>query len=116
MLPTAVSGNANVTTDDDGLFSDMVRAVSDRIERECGRTFGTLTYTETRDGTGTNSLTLSQYPVQSVASVTLLYPRGTDGSPAQTTLLVAGTDYTFTRNAIKLYSRTFARGTANVQV
>lgn len=55
----------------DTLLLRMIDAASSAIEQYCSRIFETAIYTETRDGTGTRKMALRNFPVFSVASVTV---------------------------------------------
>lgn len=58
---------------DDTLILRLIDDVSDAIERYCDRTFGTATYRQWLDGTGTERLLLPQWPVTNAFMVTSDY-------------------------------------------
>lgn len=58
-------------TSQDASFERTIKAVSDFIEGYCGRHFEKATYTEKYRGNGRQKLLLNQYPIISVASVTV---------------------------------------------
>ena len=62
----------NVTEfESDTLLVRMIEAASAAIENYCSRTFAQATYTEVRDGTGTRRMTLRNFPVTQVQSVSI---------------------------------------------
>jgi hypothetical protein len=67
-----VSGTAN-----DALYTILVDAVSADVRRSCGRDltngFNSGTFTEYFDGTGEETIQLSEWPVTSITSVTRRY-------------------------------------------
>ena len=56
-------------TTDDGILQRLLTSVSVCMQNWMNRTIPSASYTETRDGTGTDSLVLSNRPVTAVASV-----------------------------------------------
>lgn len=101
---------------DDGLIQDFTDAANDAIGNYLGRNILSASYTEVRDGTGTNTLVLANTPVTLVGAVTITSPRSFAAAPLNSTPLVSGVDYAWTSSAIKLYCGQFPRGVANVTV
>lgn len=95
---------------DDALLTRLVTAASEYVQQWLNRTFASTSYTETRDGTGGQRLTLANDPITAVASVSI---NGV-AIPASTGYGVAG--YAFDRQSIVLTGYTFTRGLRNVSV
>lgn len=95
---------------DTPLLGTMITACSAAIEKYLGRTILADTYTEVRDGTGTGTMVLSNYPILSVASVAIGTP------PATRIALTADTDFIVGRNAIRALGSAWPRGVANVAI
>lgn len=114
----ATGGNVNpvsVTSVDDSLFEDLAGAASDDIANFCGRDFKLLQYTERRNGTGTNSLVLSVWPIVNMISLSITGPRQTPTADEPTTPLTDGVDYAWTETGkLELYCSRFPKGTQNV--
>jgi hypothetical protein len=89
---------------DDALLSRLITAVSSFIGSWLNRALATAAYTETRDGTGTKRLVLTNYPVTAVASVTM------DGTA------IPSYSYVFDQYGIELAAGVFTRGAGNVVV
>jgi hypothetical protein len=89
---------------DDALLSRLITAVSAGILSWLNRTLASAAYTETRNGTGTKRLVLTNYPVSAVASVTV------DG------VAVPSYNYVFDQYGVQLASGTFSPGSGNVVV
>jgi hypothetical protein len=89
---------------DDALLTRLITAVSVGIQSWLNRTLASASYTETRNGTGTKRLVLSNYPVSAVASVTV------DG------VAVPSYNFVFDQYGIELAGDVFPRGTGNVVV
>lgn len=111
------SAAAGVTSVDDALLEIFRDAVSDAFVNACGRNFGVANYTERRDGTGTYMLVLKNYPVSTITSLAIVGPRATASVESPSTPLTEDVDFVFdTRGVIRLFSMTFPRGVANIQV
>jgi hypothetical protein len=98
-------------TSDDARLITIGDAVSERIETYTNRFFATRTFTEVYDGDGSRLLLLREYPVASIASLTV------KETPTSTPLaLVNGTDYDVEARTgrVVLRSRAFSRGFQNV--
>jgi hypothetical protein len=54
------------SSDDDTLIGYLISRATSAIERYCDRTLRSATYREFYDGTGTNDLTLKEYPISAV--------------------------------------------------
>ena len=54
------------TSDDDRLLTELLDAATDRIEKFCQRTFVTKTYKQFISGSGSDALSLPNYPVTSI--------------------------------------------------
>jgi hypothetical protein len=89
---------------DDALLTRLITASSAFILSWINRALASATYTETRNGTGTKRLTLTNYPVTAVASVSV-------GGVA-----VPSYNFVFDQYGIELAGGTFPRGTGNVVV
>lgn len=115
--PNVAGGGTSTPNVDDGIFQDLVNAVSDKIGVDLGRNITIDSYTELYNGTGTNALTLANYPVVDVTSISLLFPRSVVGALQQQSVLVAGVDYTWsTSGLVQLYAGLrFPKGASNVQ-
>ncbi len=88
---------------DDTAINILIGAASSTIRTYCNRTFTEQLYIETRDGTGTNSLMVREFPVTSISRVTV------DGRDLPTTAFVRW------RFGVKLTSGFFAPGVENVE-
>lgn len=94
---------------DDILLQRLITSASDFIESWLNRTFAIATYTDTRDGTGTNRMMSSNYPIISISSLTVNNV-AVPASNGQTY------GYMFDKNRIWLIGATFPMGTGNVSV
>lgn len=56
-------------TTDDALLTRILAAATDVIESYCGRTFASTANVEYYDGTGTNTLTLRNFPIVTMTSI-----------------------------------------------
>lgn len=111
-LKAALRIAVTVTTDD-GLLRDLVDAANEALTNAINRNVLSANYTETRDGTGTKTLMLKNYPVTAVSSVQILSPGVVSPLP---TSLVQGTDYLFTPYALKMYAGVWPKAVGNVVV
>jgi len=104
---------ANTDTASDVLLQDLIARIGAWAERYCDRTFAKATYTEQRDGDGTDTLLVRQWPFLSVAS---LYddPLRVFGAATQ----IAAADFAIYANQgmIRLDGRVFSVGIQNVKV
>lgn len=103
-------------TGDDGLLRSLVDGANAAVARSLLRNVLSATYTEVRNGTGTRTLVLKNFPVSAVTSVTIKQPFLQVGAPPPAVVLVQGVDYTFTQYSLKLYSGVWTPGVANVSV
>jgi predicted transglutaminase-like cysteine proteinase len=107
----AVKAKLRVTgTGDDAMLGTMITQASQFIQAWLNRTFASASYTETRDGTGTQTMMFANYPVTAVASLTvddLAVP------PASNT---TNTGYRFTAHRLHLNNDVFTRGFGNMTV
>lgn len=76
---TIDDGNTSVTTADEALYSFLISAVSAQVERMCNRSFASAEYTEVVDGNGQTDILLSNYPIISLTSITLVNPFDDNG-------------------------------------
>lgn len=91
---------------DNGLLQLLVDAANDAITKAVQRNVLSAQYSETRDGTGTDTLVLANYPVTAVGSLVVC-----------NAALIASTDFVFTATSIKLLKwARFPRGVANIAV
>jgi hypothetical protein len=105
LLNITASGN-------DTELGHLIDRVSLAGARYCNRVFGSASYTETYDGSGTNKQWLNNRPVSAVTSVTIdgtLATQRPSGQP-----LAFG--WTFDKNQIQLTGWCFPMGQQNVQV
>ena len=100
-------------TGQDVLLQDLTKRLSAWVEQYCDRKFAKATYTEQRDGDGTDILVVTHWPIISVAS---LYDDPDRLFGAAT--LIAPSDYVIYKDEgrIQLDGLTFARGLQNVKV
>lgn len=101
---------------DDGLLQLLVDGANDAITSAISRNLLRSQYTEVRNGTGTNTLMLANFPVAAVGSLAITEPRAFDTAPQPTTPLVQNVDFAVTPYSVKLYRSVFPRGVANVTV
>lgn len=97
-------------TDADALLQRMIDAASATIERFCGRTFLQATYTEVRDGSGQNRMTVRHIPLTAVASVTV------NDKPVSARPSASGNGFVFDEYGVKLTGYTFTDGYQNVVI
>jgi hypothetical protein len=102
----STGGTAN--TVDDPLLERMVSAASAFVERWCDRAFLSATYTEMRSGTGTRVLAPFQWPIQSIASLSV------DGVAIPARPAVGASGYYADTDFVYLDGYSFTRGRANV--
>lgn len=101
-------------TDDDGELRALADAANAAVAKALQRNVMTASYAETRDGTGTPTLMLLNFPVSAVASVQFVGPA--PGGIALPQTLIAGQDYTFTKFALKMYYGRWPKGIQNILV
>ena len=101
-------------TDDDGAIRALADAANVAIAKSLQRNVMTASYSETRDGTGTPTLMLLNFPVTAVASAQFVGP--VPGGVVNTQTLVAGQDYTFTKFALKMYRGRWPKGIQNILI
>ena len=105
-------GTPNAT--DDALMTRLISAASAFIESWLNRTISVQTYNEIYDGTGQDTLMLSNYPIVAVTSISIY-------GVAQTLLNAndfTSTGFSITNDQTQLYGQniTFDRGRQNVAV
>jgi len=104
---------ANTETAQDVLLQDLIARIGAWMERYCDRSFAKATYTEQRDGDGTATLLVREWPLLSVTS---LYddPLRVFGAATQ----IAASDFALYPNQglIRLDGRIFSVGIQNVKV
>jgi hypothetical protein len=116
-LPTVKAwlGIPSGSTEDDALLTGLITAASQFIQTWLNRQLMQATYTEVRDGTGGQRLVFMNYPVTSVASLTVgMLTVNPVSNPSTGTYPNAG--YLFTPTEIRLNDLYFERGFGNVQV
>ncbi|MEN9885529.1 MAG: hypothetical protein RL758_107 [Pseudomonadota bacterium] len=96
--------------EDDTLLLRMIEAASANIETYCSRTFLSANYTEVRDGNGNRRMSVSNFPMTAVSSVTI----NDQPIPLRTTAL--GNGYTFDDITVKLSGYRFDEGMNNVVI
>jgi hypothetical protein len=101
----------------DSLMQRLVSAVSAYIQSVLNRTIRNLDYTETHDGLGNPVMMPWNYPITSVAALTI------DGNPIQARPVLKPTQtgtnlggYSFSQTMLQLTGWTFCRGYQNVVV
>lgn len=94
----------------DTLLVRMIDAASAAIENHCSRSFLSAQYTEVRDGTGQRKLTMRNFPITNVASVSV------NGQNIPIRLSPLGNGYTYDDHTLKLSGYRFDEGMDNVQV
>lgn len=115
------TGGATVSITDP-LLERLISACSTFVQSWLNRTIAAADYTETRNGTGTPSMAFDNFPVLSVASLTLngiaVPPRPPlgAGSSGVYTFNGAPGGYVFSDDAIMLSGSIFCRGWQNVVV
>lgn len=104
---------ANTETAQDVLLQDLIMRIGTWAERYCDRSFAKATYTEQRDGDGTATLLVRQWPLLSVTS---LYddPIRVFGAATQ----IAAADFALYSNQgmIRLDGLVFSAGIQNVKI
>lgn len=107
------------TTASDDLLNTLIASCSAYIEAWLSRSILQATYTETRNGVGSPIMVLRQFPIISVASVSLngntLLPR----PPLSPSMTVTGTDYpgyVFDDVSVMLDGGVFYKGFQNVTI
>jgi hypothetical protein len=97
------SGNS-----DEALLTRLIAGASAFVETWCSRTFALTSYTETRDGNGQTRMSPQNWPISTVASVTI----DTTVVPART--VPGGSGFFLNGKSIQLVGYCFNRGQANV--
>ena len=105
-------GTPNAT--DDALLTRLISAASAFIESWLNRTISIQTYNEKYDGTGQDTLMLSNYPIVSLSSISIYGVAQTLLNPGDFT----STGFSITNDQTQLYGQniTFDRGRQNVAV
>lgn len=98
------------TTTDDALLQRLLTAVSVTMQNWMNRTIPSATYTDTRDGNGSDCLVLAIKPVTAVTSVTV----GGQAVPVSPDGIQPG--YLFSDTAVYLIGSKFTQGRRNIQV
>src|SRR6185312_9914823 len=109
----------NITSSaEDYVLTVLVASASANIEQYCNRTFAQAAYTETRNGNGGDRISVRQYPIASVQSVTV------DGLTVPIASNAVSDGVVFSDDAIYIRNRgrpgypaapwCFARGVQNV--
>jgi len=96
------------TLDADGILASLITSSSAWVTSRIGRTYGTATVTEPRNGDGTSRMLLLQSPATAVTSVTM------DGTALVARATVSDTGYVLSDNGIDLIGSVFAVGIQNV--
>ena len=97
----------------DTQIEQIADGVAALLERETRRIYVQRTIVEVRDGDGTYRLWLRQFPVKSIASITVLR-NPTDSTPE--TILVADYRFSAETGRIEAHGDWFTKGMANVTV
>ncbi len=101
-------GITNVS--DDALLTRLTKAASGFIQTWLNRDLGQSTYTETRNGTGGDTMLFVNYPVTDVAAVTI---NGASIPPSPSAMQRG---FVHDDNALYLRNATFERGRLNVSL
>ncbi len=97
--------------DDDALLTRMVSALSRYIQSWLNRDLLTASYSETRDGSGSRKIMMSNYPVTAVSSLTI------DGLAIPQAVDSRGSGFMITPNLIVLVGGyAFTQGMQNVVI
>lgn len=107
--------DSTVTTDD-GLLRSLVDTANMVVAQALSRNVLSADYTETRNGTGTKSLVLTNYPITAVSSVELVGPAMIAGAPQPSATLTEGVDFTVGSYALQMLYGVWPKGRANVKV
>lgn len=107
------------STDSDAIVQSLITAFSALISNYCNRNFvGIKSYSEIRNGSGTDELVVANVPlvaVQSLTVDTVAVPAQTaDGSPGY--FIVPDSDQQFGQSTIALYGYCLSRGRRNVRI
>jgi hypothetical protein len=94
----------------DDRLSSLISAISTRFEEDADRHFTVATYTDTVSGNGGTRVTLEEYPVISVTSVTV----NDQVIPARPNTSSQG--WVLRADAVELVGYVFAEGVANVVI
>jgi hypothetical protein len=108
-LPGSTGGGIAYATDD-ALLGRLITAASSFVQSWLNRTVALAPYVEIRDGRGAARMSLANYPVVSVASVTI------DGISIPAAPDSQGSGYTVSDEAVFLTDYSFTRGMRNVVV
>lgn len=95
---------------DDALLSRLISAASKFLTKQIDRTLASTAYTMTFDGDGDAWVLLREYPVVSVASVTV------DGVTVPQRTTVTGEGWLLDGDRVRLVGYTFARGVQNCTI
>ncbi|HLY53954.1 MAG TPA: head-tail connector protein [Stellaceae bacterium] len=95
---------------DEALLERLVGAVGSAAQAWCARSFASLEWTETRDGTGGRRLAFANTPVTAVSGVTI------DGVAIPPSPGAPERGYLWSETAVTLIGWRFTRGLANVEL
>lgn len=101
-------------TSSDALLSALITAYSSRIEQYCGRQFSSRAYTEYRNGTGNYQMLTRQWPVISVAGISVDAASIPAGSLTNSGYRAVDASEPGDNRLILLTSYSFRRGMKNV--
>ena len=99
------------TSKDDEIIA-IADAASEFLERHTGFLFVTRTVVETRDGNGTHTMNLREWPTTAITTLTI---RRAPGETPET-ILAADMDVDFRMGRIRLAAAAFTRGFQNVVI
>jgi hypothetical protein len=94
--------------DDDSLLERVVPAISTAVQNQIGRSIGKATYAEARNGNGKSAMMVQNYPIVTVASVSV------DGVTIAPRTAFGGSGFVFDDDTIYLEGSCFSRGHQNV--
>ena len=101
-------GLTSKASSDDAVLEILIAGVSAALESWLGRTFEATAYSETRNGTGKTEIMVKQYPIISVASVTV------NGNAIAARTSPCGSGWVNDDDTIYLSGSCFHRGIQNI--
>lgn len=106
----------STNVDDDGLIRSLVDAVNMELAQSLQRNILSADYTDIRNGTGTKSLVLPNYPITAVSSVEIIAQPLQPGLIPPPAVLTFGIQFTFDDYGLRYIGGVWPKGTANIKV